>query len=443
MRALLLLALSVIALSACSDTRVTGTSPDFLSMSIVSGDGQTGLPGQTLPDPMVVRIETTRGRKTGPASGVLVNFVVTQGGGSMYAGTGMTDENGVASDWWTLGPEEGPNELEVRAVHGAAGVKELYGSFSATGADTQGPVTSGLSVLPMVVGPGQTVSVDARIDESSTGGSGVASAEFNVDGGSWSPMSPVDGAFDESAEDVEATLFAQGTLGQVVTVCVRGSDLHGNLGSPECTTFSVEDLVGPAARRIFFLPEYAESGEIVTIYADLDDASTGNSAISSADVRINDGTWDGMLASDGAFDQPLETVQSSFQASGAMGDYMSLCVQGTDAVSNVGEIACRFLTIIDPSSSLKGYLDPSGTEVVLEWVPTAGAVTHRIETKLASWPDDAWEVLAIYAGPGNSFTVTEDSYPFFLSEIWDFRVTALGANGEVMAVHDIVTVVVP
>lgn len=443
MRCFSLLPLLVICLTACSDAKVTEVSPEFLSLSIESGEGQTGLPGQPLPGPVVVRVERIQGKRAVPESGVLVNFVVTQGGGSVYAGAGLTDGDGIASDWWTLGPKEGPNELEVRAVHGVAGVKEMYGRFTATAADNEGPVTRDLSVDPGIVGPGQGVSLGAIIDETTTGGSTIASAEFNLDGGPWTPMAPLDGAFDEATEDVEGTLTAQGALGQTVTVCVRGSDARGNAGNAECGTFTIEDLVGPTATSLFFLPAYGQSGGNVTFYGDVDDTSTGASTISFAEYSVNGGPWQAMSPSDGDFDEPLETVQSSVPASGQVGDYMVFCARGTDAVSNVGDLACAFLTIVNPLASLKGYLTPSGTGVVLDWGLTPGAVAYRIEIKLASWPDDAWEVYAIYSGEGNTFLVTENYAPFGLSEVWDFRVIALNVDGDPLAVSDMATVIVP
>jgi List-Bact-rpt repeat protein len=100
-----------------------------LTMQIVGGNGQQGLVGRELPEPLVVRVLDARGR---PVKGQLVSFRVTAGGGTMYAGEGLTNANGIAQDWWTLGPYLGDNSVEVRAVDPATGAKQNFGTFSAT-----------------------------------------------------------------------------------------------------------------------------------------------------------------------------------------------------------------------------------------------------------------------------------------------------------------------
>ena len=61
-----------------------------------------------------------------------VSFVATQGGGRFYAGTGVTDGNGYASDYWILGPTAGAQAAEARAVTGPTGVQQVFGAFTAT-----------------------------------------------------------------------------------------------------------------------------------------------------------------------------------------------------------------------------------------------------------------------------------------------------------------------
>lgn len=440
MRGVALLPLFAFAIAACSDVTVGGEAPELLTLNIVGGNGQAGFPGQTLGAPIVVRVEKIQGKKTVPASGVLVNFVVTQGGGSVYAGAGLTDDDGVASDWWTLGPNEGPNALEVRAVHGAAGVKEVYGTFTATAMDTQGPVVGGLYASPVIAAPGDPVLIHAAIDETTTGGSAVASAEYNLDGGAWSPMPPVDGAFDQPAEDVETTLTAQGSQGDVISVCVRGSDVNGNVGSAQCVTFSIDDALGPATTNLFALPHYGADGTTVTLSADIDDGSTGGALISSAEYLLNAGPWLGMTAADGAFDETMETVEASFVASGAVGTNIAFCVRGIDALSNIGGPACAFFSIIDPNASLIAYLI-SSTSVGLEWGQIPGATVYRVETSATG--QGQWEVVVNVPAPTNTFIHDDTSTAFHGSGIWDYRVLALDASGSTLATSDVATVTVP
>jgi hypothetical protein len=78
-----------------------------------------------------------------------------------------------------------------------------------------------------------------------TGGSNIASAEFQVDGG---PFDDLTGAFGNSTVNVSLTLPASGTpllqTPGVHNICVRGTDFAGNIGATECVLFAVYDPSG-------------------------------------------------------------------------------------------------------------------------------------------------------------------------------------------------------
>ncbi len=123
---LLLLALLSLLIASC-----TGTTPSEitdLSLLIVGGDQQRGPAGAELPQPLTVKAVGPRGELL---HGIVVNFRVTSGGGSVFAGSAVTNRDGRASEYWTLGFDSTPQVLEVRAVS-AAGAKEVFGRFTAT-----------------------------------------------------------------------------------------------------------------------------------------------------------------------------------------------------------------------------------------------------------------------------------------------------------------------
>jgi hypothetical protein len=91
----------------------------------ISGDDQTGSPGATLPNPLVVQVVDGSGNAV---VGAAVTWVVTAGGGSLDPTTGTTDDNGRASTSWTLGPGIGANTAQAIV----SGVGEA--AFSATAA---------------------------------------------------------------------------------------------------------------------------------------------------------------------------------------------------------------------------------------------------------------------------------------------------------------------
>lgn len=59
-------------------------------------------------------------------SGQVVNFVVTKGGGKVFAGSAKTNTAGEAREVWTLGTTAGDQELEVRAVDQTTGDPIVY-----------------------------------------------------------------------------------------------------------------------------------------------------------------------------------------------------------------------------------------------------------------------------------------------------------------------------
>ena len=140
--------------AACTSEFPMDPDESAIAMQIVSGDLQQGIVEQELPAPLVVRVLDARGR---PVKGRIVNFHVTAGGGSVYAGDGLTNASGIAQDYWTLGAEPGPNVLEVRAVDPATGAKLNFGTFTATAF----PETF---VLQVSAASGRVVSTPSGID---------------------------------------------------------------------------------------------------------------------------------------------------------------------------------------------------------------------------------------------------------------------------------------
>ena len=138
------LAVLVVLTCACESPVETDASRTEISLVVVSGNGQTGAVGTELPEPLVVRV--TRGQR-GVTVGVplqLVNFRVVAGGGSVFAGSAITDQHGFAREYWTLGLEPGANSLEVRSVDPSTGAKQVHGRFEAAGVIPGPEVCNGL-----------------------------------------------------------------------------------------------------------------------------------------------------------------------------------------------------------------------------------------------------------------------------------------------------------
>ena len=134
--ALLIRLTALLAAAACG-TEDAVTDPiaraALPALAVVGGDGQSGAPGTMLPEPIVVRVrEEAKGADFRPVPGMVLNWVVTQGGGSTYVTATQTDAKGESRNWWTLGPQSGVQTLEIRAVNPTTGERVVFAVVNAT-----------------------------------------------------------------------------------------------------------------------------------------------------------------------------------------------------------------------------------------------------------------------------------------------------------------------
>jgi len=135
---------ALLVLASCVAPVDTNQAAGPLSLSVVSGNNQTGPPGTELPAPIVALVEDSRGHAV---KGQIVNFVVVSGGGSVFAGAAITSADGIVQERWTLG-FSGPQQVEARAVDNATGAKITFATFTATLTDVQPPVVSDVATSP-------------------------------------------------------------------------------------------------------------------------------------------------------------------------------------------------------------------------------------------------------------------------------------------------------
>lgn len=86
------------------------------SFEALAGNGQTGVAGQPLDDPLRVRVLDARGN---PAGGVAVDFDVSAGDGAVAPGSVTSGPGGLAETFWTLGPAAGGDHAVDAAVPGS------------------------------------------------------------------------------------------------------------------------------------------------------------------------------------------------------------------------------------------------------------------------------------------------------------------------------------
>jgi len=106
--------LASLALAACGGGGGGHTSPPTAaSITIVSGNNQTGVVGSALPTAIGVSVKDSAGRAVAAAS---VSWTVVAGGGSVTPATGTTDSGGLATTNWTLGGAPGANRVTATAA---------------------------------------------------------------------------------------------------------------------------------------------------------------------------------------------------------------------------------------------------------------------------------------------------------------------------------------
>src|SRR5690606_17006240 len=92
----------LVFVAGCDDATTTEAgelAPTGLQLDIVSGNEQRAAAGSELPNPVVIRVRDSAGRAV---RNQIVNFRVTDGGGSVYGGATLTNESGIAQDRWRL-----------------------------------------------------------------------------------------------------------------------------------------------------------------------------------------------------------------------------------------------------------------------------------------------------------------------------------------------------
>ena len=175
---------SLVALLSCSDPSGPSTPT---SIAVVSGSGQTAAVATTLPQPVVVEVKDVNGRAV---RGVVVNWSISAGNGSVGAPTSTTDGQGRAQVLWTLGTVSGENRLNAGITSvaptsvTAAGVAGAAQSARVLSGDAQTGIVS------------VTLGGDIAIRVEDSYGNGVAGATVTFTG---------DGSFNQPVVSTDAT----------------------------------------------------------------------------------------------------------------------------------------------------------------------------------------------------------------------------------------------
>jgi sugar lactone lactonase YvrE len=268
-----------LALLACTES-ITDLRPSVPTLSIVpgGGDNQTGVAGATLALPLVVQLSGV----SAPANGQVLNFVVTSGGGSVFANVVLTGTpktgaysklSGIAEDTWTLGPTAGPQTVEARLVDPSNGATLTQAVFHATATPARG------AYIRAIQGDKQTGTAGFYLRDSvrvlvtdqfgNPLGSQTIGAKVEAGGGALSTTSAV-----TSTNGMAAFRWSLGPTAGLNVLSVFIGSIPGAIGSS--TNFvSATGVPGAAA-------------QIVSVTGDGQHAAFGSSLPSAPTVQIRD-----------------------------------------------------------------------------------------------------------------------------------------------------------
>jgi hypothetical protein len=107
--------------------------------------------------------------------------------------------------------------------------------------DTTPPIVSNVAITPDPVAVNTNSTLSATVDDSTTGGSNIASAYYSINGGTPSQMSLTPSVAITTQASASLAPFSQSN---VYNVCVHGTDSAGNTSADACIMLPVYDPTG-------------------------------------------------------------------------------------------------------------------------------------------------------------------------------------------------------
>ena len=188
------------------------------SITVVSGNNQTGTVGTALANPLTVRVRNILGLSV---PGVTVTFAVTVGGGSVTPITAVTNSAGQATTSFTLGTVVGAN----RVVASATG----FGSVTLTatgrvGAATNIVLTPATATTRVAVAVAYSATIKDQFGNTVTAAT-ANKVTFSASGvsGTWSAASPVTPANGVAKSNFTSTTVGSATITASATGLTSGT----------------------------------------------------------------------------------------------------------------------------------------------------------------------------------------------------------------------------
>ena len=266
-------ALVTLGISSC-DQSPTMPRLDQLTLDVVSGDAQTAIVGTQLA-PLIIKV--TNGGN--PVALQILNFRVLSGGGSVYGGTELTDNDGIAQELWTLGTKASDlQKVEVRAVESSTGAEKVFATFVATALPDHAAKLTAEAGDNQAALAGSAVTVAPAVQVTDQYGNAIAGVQVTfavaTGGGSATGLSPTSDA--SGVATVGSWTLGTAAGANTLTASTPSLTLAG---SP--VTFMAVGTTGTAAR-------------LVLVSGNNQSASPGSTLATEPTVRVIDGNGNGV-----------------------------------------------------------------------------------------------------------------------------------------------------
>ncbi|TET90565.1 MAG: thioredoxin family protein [Methanomassiliicoccales archaeon] len=193
------------------------------------------------------------------------------------------------------------------------------------------------------VNPGDVVVLTADIDDSNTGNSDIAGANYTVGQGNWPgiDMDPQDGAFDSPIEGATKDINTAGWSDATYDVCVYAWDASAKRNTTGlCASLTITstpiDNDPPMIYNVLVdgLPSVVVmAGTLVTLTATIEDLESN--VQNASYLIVGTGGSGAMSAADGAFDSLIEDATAAIDTTLWAEASYDLCVFASDVASNI------------------------------------------------------------------------------------------------------------
>jgi len=318
--------------------------------------------------------------------------------------------------------DDGSHTVEVKATNNAGDTtgSANYATVTFT-VDTVAP-----SVILTALTPDPTNDPTPTFSGTATDTpSPIASVEYQVDSGEWTPAQAVDRTFDSTSE---VYTFTTATLTDGLhTVWVRATDAAGNVSTLVSDAFTL-DTTGPAVTLTALTPD-PTANNTPTLNGIATDTY---SIVTSVEYRVDDEAWTAATPVDGAFDTTSESY--AFATATLADGSHTVEVKATDAVGNNATTSDTFTVDTGVPSVILTPLSPDPTS---NTTPTlSGTATDDTGTWIASveYRADSGNWTAAEAVDG-TFDTASEAYTFTTAPLADgshtVKVRATDAAGNV------------